>query len=73
MIKIAVNGMIINVNNPSTSQTKLHLKKMKYFFRLLAKINKLCMPSLREEDLSKLNNYEKALLSYRYWVTKNSL
>jgi len=36
-------------------------------------MSKLIMPKLYKKDITKLKNYEKVILSYRYWVTKNSL
>ena len=45
----------------------------KLFFKILAKVNKLIMPSLYKKDIGKLKSYEKVILGYRYWVTKNSL
>ena len=45
----------------------------KYIFRGLAIMNKLIMPKLYKKDIAKLKNYEKVILGYRYWVTKNSL
>ena len=45
----------------------------KYVFKGLAALNKLIIPSLITKDLSKLKGYEKLILGYRYWVTKNSL
>mgnify|MGYP003983530857 CR=1 FL=1 len=45
----------------------------KYLFKGLAVFNKAVMPSLISKDLSKLKGYEKLLLGYRYWITKNSL
>ena len=45
----------------------------KYLFKFLAIINKVIMPSLVSKDLAKLKSYEKLILVYRYWVTKNSL
>ena len=42
-------------------------------FKALAVMNKLIMPKLHKKDISKLKNYEKVILGYRYWVTKNSL
>jgi hypothetical protein len=44
-----------------------------YIFKGLAIINKVILPSLIKKDLSKLKGYEKLILGYRYWVTKNSL
>ena len=49
------------------------LFQKKYIFRGLAVINKLIMPKLYKKDITKLKNYEKVILGYRYWVTKNSL
>jgi hypothetical protein len=45
------------------------------FFKILAKINKLVLPSLskRRVNIYKLKTWQKALLGYRYWTTKNSL
>jgi hypothetical protein len=45
----------------------------KFFFKILAKVNKLIIPSLYFKDIGKLKSYEKVILGYRYWVTKNSL
>jgi len=49
------------------------LFQKKYIFRSLAVMNTLIMPKLYKKDLAKLKNYEKIILGYRYWVTKNSL
>jgi len=49
------------------------LLKRRIVFRFIAEINKLIIPSLYKKDISKLKNYEKVILVYRYWVTKNSL
>ncbi len=45
----------------------------KLFFKILAKVNKLVIPSLYKKDIGKLKSYERVILGYRYWVTKNSL
>ena len=45
----------------------------KYIFKGLAIINKVILPSLIAKDLTKLKSYEKLILGYRYWVTKNCL
>ena len=45
----------------------------KLFFKILAKVNKLIIPSLYKKDIGKLKSHEKVILGYRYWVTKNSL
>ena len=49
------------------------LFQKKFIFRSLAVVNKLIMPKLYKKDIAKLKNYEKIILGYRYWVTKNSL
>ena len=49
------------------------LFQKKYIFRSLAVMNKLIMPKLHKKNITKLKNYEKVILGYRYWVTKNSL
>ena len=45
------------------------------FFTMLAKLNKLVLPSLtaRRLDLAKANKWQLALIAYRYWVTTNAL
>ena len=53
--------------------TLTFLISRKLFFKLLARINKLILPSLYKKDISKLKAYEKVMLGYRYWVTKNAL
>ena len=45
----------------------------RYIFKVLAIINKVILPSMIAKDLTKLKGYEKLILGYRYWVTKNSL
>ena len=42
-------------------------------FKILAKINKVILPSLYKKDITNLKSYEKVILGYRYWVTRNSL
>jgi len=49
------------------------LFQKKYIFRGLAIMNTLIMPKLHKKDITRLKNYEKVILGYRYWVTKNSL
>ena len=48
-------------------------RKRVAFFKILAKINKEFFPSLYKKDITKLKFYEKVILGYRYWVTRNSL
>lgn len=45
----------------------------KLLFKILAKINKLILPSLYKKDPMKLTNVQKAILGYKYWVVTNSL
>jgi hypothetical protein len=42
-------------------------------FKLLAKINRIILPSMINKDLSKLSSIQKLIIGYRYWVTKNAL
>ncbi len=42
-------------------------------FKILARLNKLVLPSYGQRDLSKLSKIDKAIVAYRYWVTWNSL
>lgn len=44
----------------------------KELFKVLAKINKIILPSLYKKDPNKLTNFQKAILGYRYWVTTNA-
>ncbi|MGM0582383.1 MAG: hypothetical protein ACQETL_17015 [Bacteroidota bacterium] len=46
---------------------------MKQIFKALAKFNKAVFPSFAHKDLTKLKKWEKAIVAYRYYVTKNSL
>lgn len=45
----------------------------KELFKVLAKINKVILPSLYKKDPNKLTNFQKAILGYRYWVTTNAI
>ena len=49
------------------------LIKSKLFFIVLAKINKIIIPTMLHKDLSRLKMFDKLVITYRYWVTKNSL
>ena len=44
-------------------------------FKILAKINKLVLPSLTKQrlDVTKAKNWQKALITYRYYVTVRAL
>lgn len=46
---------------------------MKILFKIIAKVNKAVMPSLRNKDLLKLSKFDKILVGYRYYITKKSL
>lgn len=47
----------------------------KSFFKFLAKLNKLILPSFgkRQLDMSKANKFQMAVIAWRYYVTRNSL
>ena len=45
----------------------------KHLFRLLASINRAVLPTLWRRDLQRLSPLQKALVAYRYWVTRNAL
>lgn len=44
-------------------------------YKLLAKLNKLVLPSLTKSglDITKATKFQKALLAYRYFITIKSL
>ncbi len=44
-------------------------------FKILAKINKIILPSFTKQhlDISKAKKWQKALLAYRYFITIKSL
>ena len=44
-------------------------------FKVLAKINKIILPSFTKQGLNPIyaKNWQKAIIAYRYWVTVNSL
>ena len=43
------------------------------FFILLSKLNKAILPKAHKMDLNNLSKFDKALIGYKYWVTKNAL
>lgn len=51
----------------------LILSRKKRCFQLLAKLNKLMLPSLYKRDIKKLKKWEMMIVAYRYWVTKNAI
>ncbi len=48
---------------------------MKKFFKVIAVINKLIMPSMTKKNIDpvKANKMQLALIGWRYYITKNSL
>lgn len=45
----------------------------KTLFLWLARINKMMLPSYIHADLNRLSTFQKMIIAYRYWVTKNCL
>ncbi|VAW10823.1 hypothetical protein MNBD_BACTEROID03-897 [hydrothermal vent metagenome] len=47
----------------------------RYFFKVLAKLNKTILPSYSKKqlDLSKATKFQMALIGWRYFVTTNAL
>lgn len=45
----------------------------KALFKILVKINNAILPSLIKKDPSKLTNFQKAIVGYRYWVLTKAL
>lgn len=47
----------------------------KKIFRAISKFNKKVLPSLTKNnvDLQKASGFQKAILGWKLWVTKNSL
>lgn len=43
------------------------------FFRALARINQWVLPRMSRKDITRLTPLQKAIVAYRYWVTKNAL
>ena len=48
---------------------------MKNIFRVLAKLNRVLLPSLTKKRLAPINasKFQLLLIGWRYYVTKNSL
>lgn len=42
-------------------------------FRVLAMLNKALLPKLWDKDLLRLTKWQKMIVAWRYYVTKNSL
>jgi hypothetical protein len=45
----------------------------KQIFRLLARLNKLLLPKMWDKDLLRLTKWQKAMVAWRYYVTRNAL
>jgi len=45
----------------------------KNLFRLVAKINKAILLRLWDKDLQRLSKFQKLIVGWRIWVTKNAL
>lgn len=45
----------------------------KSLFKVIARINKWILPRYSQRDITKLSKLDKAIIGFRYWVTKNSL
>ena len=43
------------------------------FFVALSKINKALLPKTYKLDLNNLSKFDKVLIGYKYWVTRNVL
>lgn len=43
------------------------------FFRLLARLNRLLLPKLWDKDLTRLTKVQKAIVAWRYFVTRKAL
>ena len=45
------------------------------FFKMLAKLNKILLPSYSKKalDLAKASKFQLAIIGWRYFVTKNAL
>jgi len=42
-------------------------------FKVLSAINKIILPRFSQRDVTRLSKWDKVLVAYRYWVTKNAL
>jgi hypothetical protein len=45
----------------------------KSLFKVIARINKWVLPQYSKRDITRLSKLDKAIIAFRYWVTKNSL
>lgn len=64
----------MNWNGPARSagyNTIDHMRKQ--LFRLLARLNKVLLPTLWHKDLMRLSKLQKLIVAWRYYVTRNAL
>jgi len=45
----------------------------KSFYQFLARVNKAVLPKQWHKDLTRLSKFEKLIVGWRIWVTKNAL
>lgn len=45
----------------------------KTLFKVISRINKWVLPKYSRRNPDKLSSLDKAIIAFRYWVTKNSL
>lgn len=45
----------------------------KKIFRMLARANKILLPKLWNKDLNRLSKFQKLMVAWKYYVTRNSL
>lgn len=59
----------------NTKSFFLSLKKIPTMYKILAKINKLILPSFTKQglDITKAKKWQMALIGYRYFVTARAL
>ncbi len=46
---------------------------MKILFKIIAKLNKWVLPSYKNKDLLNLSKFDKLVIGFRYYITKNAL
>jgi hypothetical protein len=53
----------------------LYLQKINLMYKLLAKVNKLLLPSFTKQqlDLAKARKWQMAIIGWRYYVTTRAL
>ena len=45
----------------------------KILFRSIARLNRMVLPRMWHRDLQRLSPWQKAVVAWRYWVTRNAL